>query len=98
MGSGGSKERPSVDDGLMACTFCNEDFEGVLQVRALVSGWKVRRWVDAPSRVPVWYWAERCWFVLTIDGRREPVSGAFAVPMMHAVYGMKLYEEWRSKL
>ncbi|SJM54911.1 hypothetical protein [Agrococcus casei] len=87
VGMGGSKERPGYADGLAACADCNARFEGNMQTLALLNGWKVRRWVQDPSRVPYFHVATGRWYALAADGpwRRE-ISRAEAVRMMNDVY------------
>lgn len=84
---GGSELRPTLEDGLTSCRDCNPGYEGPLQARALRFGWKVRRWVPRPELVPVFYWVERTWYRLTLEGRRVRISTVEAMRMMQAVYG-----------
>ena len=86
--AGGSKLRPTYADGLAACGVCNGRFEHDLQTLALLNGWKVRKWVTDPARVPYYHAATCRWYVLTDDGpwRRE-ISRTEAISMMRAVYG-----------
>lgn len=86
VGMGGSKNVPSPVDGLSLCGPCNEGCEGALQATALRFGWKVRRWVTHPERVPVFYPLEMAWFRL--EGvTRVRISRAVAMEMGCSVYG-----------
>lgn len=98
VGMGGSLERPGYVDGLAACAMHNGRFESDLQLKALVYGWKVKRWVSDAGAVPVLYWQERSWARLTVEGFRVFISQAQALAMMHAVYGPEVYDEWRAEL
>lgn len=86
-GMGGSKIRPTFVQGLTACDSCNSDYEHRLQQAALRFGWKVRRWVEHPGLVPVFYAPERRWYRLTLLGTREHISHAEAMRMMAEMYG-----------
>lgn len=92
-GMGGSKIRPTVVDGVCACVPCNVEFERGLQIKALLRGWKVPRWVKVPALVPVFYPLFGGWHVLGQDGTRVPVSVKVALDMMRDVYGDE-YEKW----
>jgi hypothetical protein len=94
VGMGGTIHRPHVVDGLTSCMPCNEAYEHTLQKVALLRGWKVRRWVKDPGRVPVWFPLERSWFVLGPDGLRTPTTDLAAKRMMADVYG----ENWETEL
>lgn len=94
VGNGGSPIPPSIEDGLTLCALCNNAAEAHIQALALAYGWKVRRWVDDPSRVPVFYQPERQWARLTPDGTRVVISHVLALEMMIEVYGDQ-YFEWR---
>ncbi|WP_292727147.1 hypothetical protein [Microbacterium sp. UBA837] len=94
VGNGGSKIRPTCEDGLTLCVLCNNRAEHVLQARALYFGWKVRRWVKDPSRVPVYYPHEFGWFRL-VGTRREKITAGAAHEMMRDVYGDE-HETWRA--
>lgn len=88
VGIGGSKIRPGYADGLAACGPCNVEFERGMQTLALLNGWKVRRWVKDPARVPYYHSASGRWYALTDDGPwRVHIPRAEAVEMMLAVYG-----------
>lgn len=93
VGMGGSKERPSFQDGVTSCALCNPAYESTMQRQALRFGWKVRSWVQRPELVPVWFVLDRSWFTLTTDGRRVPVTRVRAMEMMHDVYGDAYDEE-----
>lgn len=54
-GMGGSKIPLTFADGITACLPCNQRFESDLQQEALAYGWKVPRWVNDASKVPVCY-------------------------------------------
>lgn len=90
VGMGGSKIRPTFEDSLVLCYGDNRDAEGHLQLNALVFGWKVRKWVTDPSRVPVCYPHSIGWARLTVGGHAEPIHADEAAEMMRDVYG----EEW----
>lgn len=86
VGMGGSKNVPSPVDGLSLCATCNAGCEGVIQAQALRFGWKVRRWVTNPERVPVFYPREMSWYRL--EGvRRVRISHTVAMEMGCSVYG-----------
>lgn len=94
VGMGGSKIVPPPVDGLTLCAVCNERCEQDLQDMALANGWKVRRWVSSPERVPVYYPAEFSWYRL--DGtRRVRISAPVAMEMGCAVYGDE-WMKWRA--
>lgn len=94
VGMGGSKILPPPVDGLTLCASCNERCEHDLQDAALANGWKVRRWVKSPERVPVFYPAELAWFRLE-GTRRVQISSAVAMEMGCAVYGDE-WMKWRA--
>jgi len=87
-GMGGRRERPALVELLTLCTVCNQrcEADAAFQRRALLFGWKVRRWIADPGMVPVRYSLEG-WFRLTTDGRRLPVTRAQAEQMMREAYG-----------
>jgi hypothetical protein len=93
-GMGGSKNMPTAVDGLTLCGPCNEACEHALQDAALANGWKVRRWVQCPEKVPVYFPREHAWFRL--DGiRRVQISSAVAMEMGCSVYGDE-WMKWRA--
>ncbi|WP_417510614.1 hypothetical protein [Microbacterium sp.] len=93
VGMGGSRNVPTAVDGLTLCMVCNEACERELQTKALANGWKVRKWVASPERVPVFFPHEFAWFRL--DGvRRVMISAAVAMEMGCAVYGQD-WMKWR---
>ncbi len=96
VGMGGSKVRPTLDQLLTACAPCNTQFESDLQTRALLCGWKVRRWVNAAYRVPVYYAVERVWYLVNAAGGRTVISPAKARGLMVEVYGADVYAEWEA--
>lgn len=86
VGMGGSKNVPSPVDGLSLCATCNAACEGATQAQALRYGWKVRRWVTNPERVPVFYPLDMSWYRL--EGvRRVRISYTVAIEMGCSVYG-----------
>jgi len=91
-GMGGSDLKPRLEDGLTSCADCNPAYENTMQALALRFGWKVRRWVLKPELVPVFYWPQRTWHALTVEGRRVRISTVDAMRMMKAVYGPKYVE------
>ncbi|GAA1915118.1 hypothetical protein GCM10009775_04430 [Microbacterium aoyamense] len=95
-GAGGSKERPTLDDSLTLCATCNwkAEADAKFQRLALINGWKVRKWVDDPGLVPVFYSFEQAWYRLE-GPRRVWIPAVVALDMMHAVYGEQ-YLEWRN--
>lgn len=93
VGQGGSKMRPTFVQGVTSCPLCNEAYEHALQHVALKNGWKVKRWVADCALVPVYYLIERTWYRLTREGKREPLTVAEAMGMMHEVYGEQYDEE-----
>lgn len=96
-GMGGSKERPSITASLTLCAECNDRCERDLQIKALVYGVKVRRWVKDPAMVPVLYPFIWGWARLTEDGKAEPITGEQAAEMMRDVYGEE-WDEWRAQI
>ncbi|WP_337004049.1 MULTISPECIES: hypothetical protein [unclassified Microbacterium] len=86
VGMGGSKNVPSPVDGLSLCAVCNAGCEGGMQEQALRYGWKVRRWVTQPERVPVFYPREQTWYRLEGIARIR-ISRAVAMEMGCSVYG-----------
>lgn len=95
VGMGGSKLVPSPVDGLTLCASCNARCESDLQDLALASGWKVRRWVQSPEKVPVYYPGELAWF--RFEGvRRVRISSAVAMEMGCSVYGDE-WMQWQAK-
>lgn len=98
VGMGGSKRRPRYEEGVTSCAICNPAYEHSLQTLALLKGWKVKkvkRAIEHPEDVPVFYPMERQWCVLTTRGTRQMISEAAAVAMMRDVYGEQQYDEWR---
>jgi hypothetical protein len=96
VGMGGSKHKPLHAEGVTSCWLCNGEYERTLQTLALVYGWKVKkvkRAVDHPEDVPVFYVQERAWFVLTTEGTRSRISDADAAARMRDVYGSE-WDEW----
>lgn len=95
VGMGGSRVLPPPIDGLTQCIPCNDRCEGDMQDLALANGWKVRRWVTSPDRVPVYYPLEFAWFRL--EGiRRVQISSAVAMEMGCSVYGDE-WMRWRAQ-
>ena len=97
-GQGGRKARPQLDEGVTTCAMCNPLYEGSLQSKALLMGWKVRTWVRDQGiayRVPVFFAVERNWFLLDREGRRFPIGRARARALMVEVYGPE-YEKWEA--
>lgn len=95
-GHGGRKAHPRLDEGVTTCAKCNPLYEGSLQTRALLFGWKIRTWVRDQGiayRVPVFYAFERSWFLLDAEGNRFPISRSRARALMHEVYGDE-YMKW----
>jgi hypothetical protein len=95
VGMGGSKIRPTAEEGLTACSEHNSRFEHDLQTIALAYGWKVKRWVKAPCLVPVFHQPLHTWFRLT-GTERIQVSAVAALDMMHHVYGDE-YLDWKAE-
>lgn len=88
VGMGGSPVRPIIADGIAACIVCNGRFESDLQTVALEKGWKVRRWVRFPERVPVWDFVTHQWYRLDpFRPIRFPIRSRVARDMMRRVYG-----------
>lgn len=95
VGNGGSRNVPTAVDGLTLCMVCNQACEAELQMKALANGWKVRRWVTCPERVPVFFPHEFSWFRL--EGiRRVRISSAVAMEMGCSVYGDD-WMKWRAQ-
>lgn len=83
VGMGGSKRKPDPSEGITSCTICNAGYEAGLQERALMCGWKVRRFSPfTPAQIPVWYPLERMWFLLNVDGSRDRVVEGDALEIM----------------
>lgn len=93
VGMGGSKAAPTFEDSLTLCIDCNGRCERDLQTRALAQGWKVRRWVQDPSLVPVLFPLTYGWARLTKAGLALPISAAEAAAMMRDVYGTQ-WDAW----
>jgi hypothetical protein len=93
VGMGGSKVRPTLDAILTLCSNCNSRAESDYQIPSLAFGWKVRRWVVEPVRVPVKYLWLGGWHALTSEGLRVPITEAEAAVRMRAVYGDE-WDEW----
>lgn len=94
-GMGGRTAAPLLDEGVTSCATCNPRYEGDWQTRALVRGWKVRRWVVEQSiayRVPVFVHMHG-WVLLDREGGRTPISAGRARGLMVEVYGDE-YLEW----
>lgn len=94
-GMGGKAAAPLLDEGVTSCALCNPKYEGVWQTRALVAGWKVRRWVVEQGiayRVPVFVHMHG-WVLLDREGGRTAISAARARGLMVEVYGDE-YLEW----
>jgi hypothetical protein len=99
-GFGRRRERPTVVEGLTACPVHNNRFEADWQLLALINGWKVRR--DLPAEfgvgdVPVFYPYGGGWHLLTVEGRRLPVTNRFAWDRMGLIYG-ELLRAWVVKV
>ena len=94
VGMGGSRVLPPPTDGLTQCVPCNGRCESDLQDLALANGWKVRRWVQSPERVPVFYPREFAWFRLE-GTHRVQVSSPVAMEMGCSVYGDE-WMKWRA--
>lgn len=74
-GMGGSKYKPNPADGVTSCRICNQAYEAELQERALLNGWKVRRFCPVVvALVPVYYPFEHQWYLLNTDGSRDPLT------------------------
>lgn len=93
-GMGGVRRRPEPHEGLTLCEVCNELVEGPMQARALLYGWKVRRWVQSPWLVPVRFFAFG-WQWLGKDGGRSLLSPEAARVAMVDVYGPE-YMRWEN--
>lgn len=93
VGAGGSKVRPQPHELATACSTCNRRFESDLQTEALALGWKVRRWVDDASRVPMFNRPRNAWGLLTRDGGVALLSSRAAVAQMQEVYGPE-WDRW----
>jgi len=90
-GMGGNPVRPTMPEGLTACMICNAAFEAELQTAALRFGWKVRRWVKNPARVPVFDAVAGYWVVLhQTEPERRRVPQRVAQRMMRDVYGKEV--------
>lgn len=97
VGMGGSKVAPTFEDSLVLCLDCNVRCERDLQTLALVYGWKVRRYVADPSRVPVFYPHLWGWARLTAGGEALGIHATEAAEMMHDVYGDE-WDEWTAEV
>lgn len=92
-GMGGRRRRPAPGEGLALCSECNARAERDLQTIALLRGVKVRRWVNDPELVPVFYEFFGGWHLLLPDGHRRVIGEQDAVARMVEVYGDE-YAEW----
>lgn len=95
VGMGGSKIAPLLDELLTACAADNARYEADWQTRALLAGWKVRRWVVEQGiayRVPVFV-SMHGWVLVDREGGRTVISAARARGLMVEVYGDE-YLEW----
>ncbi|PPG35188.1 hypothetical protein C5E10_06245 [Pseudoclavibacter sp. RFBG4] len=95
VGMGGTRAKPTAEEGVTACLECNARFEGDLQAVALANGWKVPRWVQKLGRiadVPVFYAPEGRWFILAGRGR-DAITSAQAKALMRDVYGLEQYDQ-----
>lgn len=91
---------PALDVLITACAIDNARFESDIQTKALRYGWKVRKWVGEQGiayRVPVYYAAERVWYLLDAVGGRTAISHARARGLMVEVYGDE-YDEWEASV
>src|SRR5690606_32722533 len=95
VGMGGSRDLPPPVDGITQCPTCNARGEADLQDAALANGWKVRRWVTSPERVPMYYPLELAWYRLE-GTRRVRISSAVAMEMGCSVYGDE-WMQWRAQ-
>ncbi|KKI16395.1 MULTISPECIES: hypothetical protein [unclassified Leucobacter] len=93
VGMGGSPTPPSIVDSLTLCFDCNGRCERDLQTIALAYGWKVRRWVGDPGRVPVFYPHLHGWARLTKGGEALRIHATEAAQMMREVYGPE-WDQW----
>lgn len=90
---GGDRNLPTAVDGLALCMICNQACEHELQTKALANGWKVRKWVTCPERVPVYFPHEFAWYRL--EGlNRIRITPAVAMEMGCSVYGDQ-WMQWR---
>lgn len=96
LGHGGSKIPRTELDLVTACAPCNAGFEAGGQTLALLSGWKVPRWVEVPERVPVWFAWRRAWFRLMADSALAYTTPRDAEARMRDVYGPR-YDEWKDR-
>lgn len=91
LGMGGSSFRTNnllFSDGITACGICNNAFENTLQTEALLSGWKVARFIRDAFKVPVMEKPTATWFRL--DQRiavRTEIGQDEARHMMREAYG-----------
>lgn len=78
----------TASDGITACTFCNASFEGEAQELALRMGWKVRRnTLLACAQIPVFDRNTHSWWLVNIDGTRDPISEVEARELIEAAGG-----------
>ncbi len=96
VGMGGSLILPPPIDGVTQCIVCNGLCENSMQDRALATGWKVRRWVQNPELVPVYYPLEFAWHRLE-GTRRIRISSEVAMEMGCRVYGDE-WLQWRMEV
>lgn len=86
-GMGGTSKPVSPAGGIVLCSLCNERTEADMQTDALRFGWKVRRWIDRPTRVPVYSLIDRTWWHLDDHGSRERLDDYEAEHLMRLAYG-----------
>lgn len=86
VGQGGTAFRVGLAGLLTACMTCNAAYEAGAQKRALVHGWKIRRWVLAEA-VPVFFQPFGSWALLGSAGGLTVIDQATAATRMRAAYG-----------
>lgn len=96
VGGGGSKVRPMPHELNTACSRCNMRFESDLLAGGLAHGWKVRKWVDDCSRVPMFHAARGRWGLLSGDGGVQVIARAEAYERMRDVYGEQ-WDQWAAE-
>lgn len=89
VGMGGTKHRPSPVEGIVLCSRHNQLVESNALFRewAVWQGWKIPRFVDSASRIPVFDGPEVAWYWLGEDGSRREGDEFSCVSALVERYG-----------
>lgn len=95
-GMGGRPDKHRTENLLWLDSILNGEIESDDRLARIAKayGIKVPIWVKDVSAVPVFYAAERAWFLLEGNTRRE-ITALDAMDRMHAVYGDE-YFTWKA--